>query len=75
MTATQQTVNGDVRVKLHKGAATPVGRRSPTSLYRLDLATYDVGDRYDQSAAKGFIDIFGMSARLATQLEERTRRP
>ncbi len=65
MNETQQTVTGTVRLKLHKGNCIPVGRKSPSSLYRLDLATYDTGDRFDQRASKGFIQLWGMSAQIA----------
>jgi len=47
-------------MRLHKGQAAPVGRRSPKSLYDFALATYDQGDQYDQSAAVGFIKIWGL---------------
>jgi argininosuccinate synthase len=68
MDSTQETVTGTVRMKLHKGNCTPVGRRSPYSLYRHDLATYAVGDRFDQRASKGFIQLWGLSAQLAEQV-------
>ena len=68
MDSTQETVTGTVRMKLHKGNCTPVGRRSPYSLYRHDLATYAVGDRFDQRASKGFIHLWGLSAQLAEQV-------
>jgi argininosuccinate synthase len=57
---TQKKVNGIVRLKLHKGNCVVVGRKSPDSLYRKELATYEKGDRFDQSLAKGFIDIWGL---------------
>jgi len=57
---TQQVVTGEVRVELRPGQAVCVGRKSPHSLYRHELATYSHGDRYDQSLAKGFITIWGM---------------
>ncbi|MFA5094318.1 MAG: argininosuccinate synthase [Candidatus Omnitrophota bacterium] len=56
---TQQNVSGTVRVKLHKGHCIVVGRKSPNSLYRKELATYEEGDKFDQSLAKGFIQIWG----------------
>jgi argininosuccinate synthase len=56
---------------LHAGKATVTGRRSADSLYRFDLATYDTGDTYDQTNAKGFIDIFGMSTRIAFERDRR----
>ncbi len=64
----QATVTGTVRVKLHKGNCVVVGRKSPYSLYRHELATYDRGDRFDQSAARGFIQLWGMSAQTAEQV-------
>jgi len=68
---TQEAVNGDIRMTLHGGRATVTGRRSEDSLYRFDLATYDTGDTYDQSQAKGFIDIFGMTTRIAYERDRR----
>ena len=41
------------------------GRRSTASLYDFNLASYDAGDTFDQSNAKGFIEIYGMTAKLA----------
>ena len=60
----QRHVSGDVRLRLHKGTVTAVGRQSPASLYQLSLATYDTGDVYDQSAAPGFIKIWGLPVRV-----------
>jgi argininosuccinate synthase len=68
MNSTQETVTGAVRIKLHKGNCIPVGRKSPYSLYRYDLATYDQADRFDQTQAKGFIRLWGMSAQIAEQV-------
>ena len=67
METTQQTVTGVVRMKLQKGNCTAVGRKSPHSLYRYELATYDQADRFDQRAAKGFIQLWGLSAQVAEQ--------
>jgi len=60
---TQETVTGDVRMKLYKGKATVVGRKSPYSRYKLSLATYGEGDVFDQTLAKGFIDLWAMPYR------------
>ncbi|MFJ8004775.1 argininosuccinate synthase [Streptomyces fagopyri] len=60
-------VDGDVRMTLHGGRAVVTGRRSDTSLYDFDLATYDTGDTFDQAAAKGFIDIYGLSSKIAAK--------
>ncbi|QFZ77405.1 argininosuccinate synthase [Streptomyces fagopyri] len=60
-------VDGDIRMTLHGGRAVVTGRRSDTSLYDFDLATYDTGDTFDQAAAKGFIDIYGLSSKIAAK--------
>ena len=56
--STQRFVTGDVRVKLFKGSSTVVGRKSPFSLYVHSLATYDKGDKFDQSDSPGFIRLW-----------------
>jgi len=67
--AVQQRVTGDVRVKLFRGDCQVVGRRSPYAVYDPGLSTYGDGDRFDHSAAEGFIRIWGLpfetSARAA----------
>src|SRR5205807_2055039 len=55
----QRFVSGEVRVKLFKGKATVVGRKSEFSLYSKKLATYDSGDQFDHDSAKGFIKLHG----------------
>ncbi len=67
--STQRYVSGTVRVKLHKGTATAVGRKSPRSLYDLSLATYDKGDAFDRTAAVGFISIWGLPVRVQAQAQ------
>lgn len=62
---TQRYVSGDIRMTLHGGRATVTGRRSDTSLYDFNLATYDEGDSFDQSSARGFIEITGLTTKLA----------
>ena len=62
---TQQHVSGDIRMVLHGGRATVTGRRSEESLYDFGLATYDEGDVFDQSPAKGYIEIYGLAAKQA----------
>jgi argininosuccinate synthase len=62
---TQTHVSGDIRMTLHAGKATVTGRRSDSSLYDFNLATYDAGDSFDQSLAKGFVELWGMSSKLA----------
>jgi argininosuccinate synthase len=60
---TQKTVTGSVRLKLYKGNCTIVGRTAPNALYSKDLATYDPNSTFDESAAAGFIALWGLSAR------------
>ncbi|MEA3490052.1 MAG: argininosuccinate synthase [Candidatus Omnitrophota bacterium] len=58
--STQEKVSGDVKIKLYKGNATVCGRKSRNSRYKIQLATYGKGDVFDQSLAKGFIDLWAM---------------
>jgi argininosuccinate synthase len=67
----QKPVSGDIRLKMFAGTAQVTGRKSENSLYRYDLATYDSEDTYDQSWAKGFIEIFGMSTKIASDRDRR----
>ena len=64
---TQQRVSGDVRMVMHGGHITVNGRRSDESLYDFNLATYDEGDSFDQSHAKGFVQIHGLSSMIASK--------
>jgi argininosuccinate synthase len=63
-------VSGDIRMTLHGGRAVVTGRKSPQSLYDFNLATYDTGDTFDQSMSKGFIEIFGMSSKIAAKRDQ-----
>ena len=67
--STQRFVSGTVRLKLFKGKYSVVGRKSPFSLYSHSLATYDKGDQFDQSAAAGFIHIWGLPVRTQSQIQ------
>lgn len=66
-----EPVSGEVRVVLQGGRAVVSGRRSAESLYDFHLATYDTGDTFDQSLAKGFIDLFGLPSKLAARRDQR----
>ncbi|MBG6217515.1 argininosuccinate synthase [Arthrobacter sp. CAN_A6] len=68
---TQKYVTGDIRMDLHGGRATVTGRRSDVALYDFNLATYDSGDTFDQSMARGFIEIFGLSSKVASSRDQR----
>ncbi len=65
----QQYVTGTVRLKLFKGNSSVIGRKSSKSLYSLGLATYDKGDEFDQSAAVGFIQLWGLPVRTQAQMQ------
>lgn len=65
---TQLNVEGEVRIKLFKGEAMVVGRRSPRSLYDEKKATYSSLSRFDQSLANGFIQLWGMSTVRANEV-------
>ena len=62
--ATQTAVTGDVRLRLHKGAAVVEGRRSPQALYSHALATYESGDLFDHAAAAGFTKLWGLPVKV-----------
>jgi len=67
--SSQRHVTGTVRLKLFKGSCGVVGRKSPYSLYSYGLATYDKGDVFDQSAAAGFIHIWGLPVKTQAQVQ------
>ncbi|NJM68408.1 MAG: argininosuccinate synthase [Acaryochloris sp. RU_4_1] len=66
---TQTRVTGTIRIKLYKGSATVVGRRSPHSLYTPELATYGAEDAFDHKAAEGFIYVWGLPTRVWSEGE------
>ena len=69
-----QSVSGDVRMTLHGGRAVVTGRRSEESLYDFSMATYDTGDTFDQSLAKGFVDLWGLPSTMAAARDLRAGR-
>ncbi|MFP5110510.1 argininosuccinate synthase [Neobacillus sp. C211] len=68
---TQKNVSGTIRVKLHKGNHTVVGRKSPYSLYNEELATYSKGDAFDHNAAVGFIKIWGLPTKVYSEVNKK----
>lgn len=58
---TQETVSGEVILELYKGNISVKSRTSPFSLYQKELATYSTDDKFDHSAAEGFIKLYGLS--------------
>jgi len=67
---TQERVTGAVRLKLYKGSCTVVGRTSPYSLYREDLATFGQDDAYNQGDATGFINLFGLPLKVKALVDK-----
>jgi argininosuccinate synthase len=67
--SSQRYVSGQVRVKLFKGKATVVGRKSEHSLYSKKLATYESGDLFDHEAAQGFIRLWGLGQQTQAALQ------
>ena len=65
--STQEHVSGEIRLVLHGGHISVNGRRSGESLYDFNLATYDEGDSFDQSYAKGFVNLHGLSSKIAAK--------
>jgi argininosuccinate synthase len=64
---TQKYVSGEIRLKLRGGRAVVTGRRSEQSLYDFDLATYDTGDTFDSSLAKGFIELWALPSKISAK--------
>ena len=67
--STQQVVNGTAKVKLYKGSATVVARKSNNSLYDESLATYTSADTFDQDAAIGFIKLWGLPSKVHAEIQ------
>ena len=64
---TQKYVSGEIRLKLRGGRAVVTGRRSEQSLYDFNLATYDTGDSFDSSLAKGFIELWSLPSKISAR--------
>ena len=67
---TQTVVNGTAKVKLYKGSAQVVARKSPNSLYDENLATYTSADTFDQDAAVGFIKLWGLPTKVHSEVQK-----
>ncbi len=68
--SSQRHVTGDIRLRLAGGMAVPTGRRGAGSLYDFSLATYDTGDTFDQTLAKGFVQLWGLPSRIAARRDQ-----
>ncbi len=67
---TQETVTGEVKLKLYKGNIIGAGMKSPYSLYSEDMATFDEDDCYDQMDSQGFINLFGLPLKVKAMLSK-----
>ncbi|MDE6758362.1 MAG: argininosuccinate synthase [Clostridia bacterium] len=72
--STQQTVTGDVKLKLYKGNITNAGVTSPYSLYDEDIATFAEDDVYDQMDSQGFINLFGLPIKVKAMMDARRKK-
>ena len=70
---TQETVTGDVKLKLYKGNMINAGVTSPYSLYSEDFATFDKDEVYNQKDSEGFINLFGLPLKVRAILEEQRK--
>jgi argininosuccinate synthase len=66
---TQRTVTGAARIKLYKGTAMLVGRKAEQSLYNPEIASFTMGESYDQKDAEGFIKLFGLPMKVRALVE------
>ncbi|HET8689759.1 MAG TPA: hypothetical protein VFM18_24400, partial [Methanosarcina sp.] len=71
--ATQKKVSGKVKLRMQRGSLRIVGRKSRHSLYRDELATYTAKSTFDQSSAKGFVEIWGLQSTVANMIDAATR--
>lgn len=69
---TQRNVTGTVRVKLYKGSCTPVGVKSPYSMYNEEFATFGRDGVYNQKDAEGFINLFGLPLKVRALMEKKS---
>jgi argininosuccinate synthase len=69
VTESQRHVTGEVRMRLHKGTAVVEGRRADRGLYSHGLATYDAGDRFDHTAAAGFVKLWGLPLKVWSEIQ------
>ena len=76
VTSTQETVTGDVKLKLYKGNIIPASVTSPYSLYSEDIATFGEDHSYNQADSAGFINLFGLPLKVRAMndlaLQEKT---
>jgi argininosuccinate synthase len=68
-----EPVTGEITLRLYKGNLQPVSRKSPNSLYNLDIASFTMGAGYDQKDALGFINLTGLPIKVRASLNSQLR--
>ena len=69
-----ESTTGEVTLRLYKGGFQPVSRKSPNSLYSLDIASFTMGAEYDQRDARGFINLIGLPIQVRASLKKSSRK-
>ena len=72
-TKVSETTTGEIKMRLYKGNIDPVSRKSPFSLYSLEIASFTMGASYDQKDALGFINLIGLPIKVRAALAEEGR--
>jgi argininosuccinate synthase len=68
-----ESTTGEVKLQLYKGNITPLARKSPNSLYSLDIASFTMGASYDQKDALGFINLIGLPMKVRAALSGKSK--
>ena len=74
MDKTQETVTGDVKLKLYKGNIINAGVTSPYSLYDEEIATFDEDEVYNQNDSAGFINLYGLPIKVKAMMEKKNKK-
>ncbi|HEY4362072.1 MAG TPA: argininosuccinate synthase [Bryobacteraceae bacterium] len=69
-----ESTTGEVTLRLYKGTIQPVSRKSPYSLYSLDIASFTMGAEYDQKDARGFINLIGLPIQVRASLKQAAKK-
>ena len=68
-----ETTTGEVTLRLYKGNIEPLSRKSPYSLYSLDIASFTMGASYDQKDALGFINLIGLPIKVRARARRKAK--
>jgi argininosuccinate synthase len=69
-----ESTTGEITLRLYKGGIQPVSRKSPYSLYSLDIASFTMGAEYDQKDARGFINLIGLPIQVRAMLQKSVKK-